>query len=97
MLRAHEFVQIAGKYFNESPWGGTDSIEEAAHMGVAICAVLGNGGRFEYEYDFQYGALNKKPTERADNLILFFLQTITAPARLAGQVLLVPPDEDGDR
>jgi hypothetical protein len=56
-------------------------------------AVARNGEftpvRFEYEYDFQYGALNKKPAERADNLILFFLQTITAPARLAGQVLLV--------
>ena len=44
---------------------------------------------FDYEYDFQYGALNKKPSERVDNLILFFLQTITEPARLAGQVLLV--------
>ena len=56
-------------------------------------AVARNGEftpvRFEYEYDFQYGALNKKPAERADNLILFFVQTITAPARLAGQVLLV--------
>jgi hypothetical protein len=35
--------------------------------------------RFEYEYDFHYGALNKKPSERVDNLNLFFLQTITAP------------------
>jgi hypothetical protein len=56
-------------------------------------AVARNGEftpvRFEYEFDFQYGALNKKPAERADNLILFFLQTITAPARLAGQVILV--------
>ena len=56
-------------------------------------AVARNGEftpvRFEYEYDFHYGALNKKPSERVDNLILFFLQTITAPARLAGQVLLV--------
>ena len=62
-------------------------------MSWSQAAVARNGEftpvRFEYEYDFQYGALNKKPAERADNLILFFLQTITAPARLAGQVLLV--------
>ena len=44
--------KIGGKYFNESPWGGAESIEEAEHMDVAIGEVLGSGNRFEYEYDF---------------------------------------------
>src|SRR3982074_2529348 len=56
-------------------------------------AVARNGEftpvRFEYEFDFQYGALNKKPAERVDNLILFFLQSITPPGRLSGQMILV--------
>ena len=45
--------------------------------------------RFEYEYDFMYGNLSKPENTREDNKLFNFLQTVTAPARLAGQVLLV--------
>lgn len=45
--------------------------------------------RFEYEYDFHYGNLAKPEKEREDNKLFNFLQTVTAPARLAGQILLV--------
>jgi hypothetical protein len=45
--------------------------------------------RFEYEYDFHYGNLSKPESAREDNKLFNFLQTVTAPARLAGQVLLV--------
>lgn len=45
--------------------------------------------RFEYLLDFNFAALNKKPSERTDNLLFYFLQRIVAPARLAGSVLLV--------
>ena len=45
--------------------------------------------RFEYEYDFDYGNLSKPDKEREENKLLNFLQTVTAPARLAGQILLV--------
>lgn len=44
--------------------------------------------RFEYEYDFGYGSLSH-PAARGDNVLAHFLQTVTAPARLAGQILLV--------
>ena len=56
-------------------------------------AVTRDGGytlvRFEYEYDFHYGNLSKPDKARDDNKILYFLQSVTAPARLAGQILLV--------
>jgi hypothetical protein len=45
--------------------------------------------RFEYEYDFSYGNLSKAEKDREPNKLLSFLQTVTAPARLAGQILLV--------
>ena len=45
--------------------------------------------RFEYEYDFHYGNLSKPDKEREENKLFNFLQTVTAPARLAGQILLV--------
>jgi len=45
--------------------------------------------RFEYEYDFSYGNLGKPEKEREANKLTNFLQTVTAPARLAGQILLV--------
>ena len=45
--------------------------------------------RFEYEYDYHYGNLTKPDRDREPNKLLNFLQTVTAPARLAGQVLLV--------
>ena len=45
--------------------------------------------KFEYEYDYQYGNLSKPPAQREPNKITNFLQSTTAPARLAGQILLV--------
>ncbi len=45
--------------------------------------------RFEYEYEFHYGNLSKPRGEREENKLFNFLQRVTAPARLAGYVLLV--------
>jgi len=45
--------------------------------------------RFEYEYDFHYGNLTKPEKEKEPNKLFNFLQSVTAPARLAGQILLV--------
>lgn len=45
--------------------------------------------KFEYEYDFQYGNCSKPQSQREPNKISNFLQSVTAPARLAGYILLV--------
>ncbi len=45
--------------------------------------------KFDYEYDFVYSNQQKKPSEREDNLLFYFLQIIKAPPRLAGSILLV--------
>lgn len=45
--------------------------------------------RFEYAYDFHYGSLNKTDADREPGKLFNFLQNVTAPARLAGQILLV--------
>ena len=45
--------------------------------------------RFDYEYDFHYGSLSKSPDQIEPKKIANFLQNVTAPARLAGQILLV--------
>jgi hypothetical protein len=45
--------------------------------------------KFEYEYDFSYGNLTKPLDKREKNKILNYVQNTTAPARLAGQILLV--------
>ncbi len=50
--------------------------------------------RFEYEYDFSYGNLAKASIDREPNKLLNFMQTVTAPARLAGQILLVQETVD---
>jgi Protein of unknown function (DUF1329) len=57
-------------------------------------AAVTSGGdfalvKFEYEYDTSYGNLSKKAADREPNKKLNYLQTTTAPARLAGQILLV--------
>jgi hypothetical protein len=49
---------------------------------------------FDYEYDFNYGNLSKAPKDREDNKLAYFLQTVTGPARLAGQILLVDETVD---
>lgn len=45
--------------------------------------------KFEYEYDFSYGNLAKSAAARETNKNLNYLQVTTAPARLAGSILLV--------
>jgi hypothetical protein len=45
--------------------------------------------KFEYEYDFSYGNCSKPMAQREANKKLNYLQSTTAPARLAGQILLV--------
>ncbi|MBB88253.1 MAG: DUF1329 domain-containing protein [Abyssibacter sp.] len=59
----------------------------------AQAPVTSNGDynlvEFDYEYDFIHGNQLKDPSERKDNLLLYFLQAITAPPRLAGSILLV--------
>jgi hypothetical protein len=45
--------------------------------------------KFEYEYDFSYGNCSKPVSQREPNKKLNYLQSTTAPARLAGQILLV--------
>src|SRR5438552_2673395 len=45
--------------------------------------------KFEYEYDFSYGNCSKPAAQREPNKKLNYLQATTAPARLAGQILLV--------
>jgi hypothetical protein len=50
--------------------------------------------KFEYEYDLAYGNLQKTSAQREPNLILNYLQEVTAPARLAGQILLVKDTVD---
>lgn len=62
-------------------------------MNWSQAAVLRDGSytlvRFEYEYDFDYGNLSKPEKARTENKLFNFLQVVTAPARLAGQILLV--------
>ena len=66
---------------------------EAYAMNWSQAAVTRDGKytpvRFEYEYDFHYGSLSKSPEQIEPNKLFNFLQTVTAPARLAGQILLV--------
>jgi hypothetical protein len=45
--------------------------------------------KFEYEYDFSYGNCSKPMSAREPNKKLNYLQVVNAPARLAGQILLV--------
>jgi hypothetical protein len=62
-------------------------------MNWAQAAVTRTGDyalvKFEYEYDFSYGNCSKPAAQREPNKKLNYLQSTTAPARLAGQILLV--------
>jgi hypothetical protein len=44
---------------------------------------------YNNEYDFQYGSIEKPPAQRMPNMIGYYVQVITAPARLAGLVVLI--------
>ena len=63
-------------------------------------AVTRGGGytmvNFDYEFDFGYGNLSNRP-RKDDNNLVHRLQTITGPARLAGQMLLVNDPVDPAR
>jgi len=66
---------------------------ESYQMNWSQAAVTRTGSytpvRFDYEYDFHYGSLGKAENQIEPGKIANFLQTVTAPARLAGQILLV--------
>ena len=63
----------------------------AQHWAQAAVTATGDFAlvKFEYEYDLQYGNLSKTAAQRENNKVLNYLQVTTAPARLAGQILLV--------
>ena len=52
---------------------------------------------FDYEFDFGYGNLSNRPRNPEDNNLVHRLQSITGPARLAGQMLLVNEPVDPTR
>ncbi len=68
----------------------------AMHWSQAAVTASGDYAlvKFEYEYDLAYGNLQKTAAQREPNLILNYLQEVTAPARLAGQILLVKDTVD---
>jgi hypothetical protein len=68
----------------------------AMHWSQAAVTASGDYAlvKFEYEYDFAYNNLQKTAAQREPNLILNYLQEVTAPARLAGQILLVKDTVD---
>jgi hypothetical protein len=70
-------------------------------MNWAQAAVTRTGDyavvKFEYEYDFSYGNCAKPAAQREANKILNYVQNTTAPARLAGQILLVHETVDQTR
>lgn len=79
---------------NEAIWNSTLRYRgDTFAMHYAQASVTRTGDyalvKFEYEYDFQYGNCSKPVAEREPNKILNYLQVTTAPARLAGQILLV--------
>ena len=63
----------------------------AQHWAQAAVTASGDFAlvKFEYEYDLSYGNLSKPVAQRENNKVLNYLQVTTAPARLAGQILLV--------
>lgn len=79
---------------NEAIWNhGVRYIGDTFAQNWSQAAVTATGDfalvKFEYEYDISYGNLSKPVAQREENKRLNFLQITTAPARLAGQILLV--------
>lgn len=66
---------------------------DAYAMAWSQAAVTRDGDytpvRFEYEYQFHYGSLSMPEKDKQKNKLFNFKQSVTAPARLAGRVLLV--------
>ncbi len=71
----------------------------AQHWAQAAVTASGDFAlvKFEYEYDLSYGNLSKTAAQREPNKVLNYLQVTTAPARLAGQILLVHETVDQAR
>ena len=71
----------------------------AQHWAQAAVTASGDFAlvKFEYEYDLSYGNLSKPVAQREPNKVLNYLQVTTAPARLAGQILLVHETVDQAR
>ena len=71
----------------------------AQHWAQAAVTASGDFAlvKFEYEYDLSYGNLSKPVAQREQNKVLNYLQVTTAPARLAGQILLVHETVDQAR
>jgi hypothetical protein len=67
----------------------------------AQAAVTNDGkfslSKFEVEYDFHFGACHRKPEDREPNRMLYYIQKTTAPARVAGNILLVHETMDQTR
>ncbi|APV48377.1 outer membrane lipoprotein-sorting protein [Betaproteobacteria bacterium GR16-43] len=79
---------------NEAIWNGLlryrgDTF--AMHWSQAAVTRSGDYAlvKFEYEYDYSYGNLQKAAAQRENNKVLNYVQATTAPPRLAGQILLV--------
>jgi Protein of unknown function (DUF1329) len=53
--------------------------------------------KFEVEYDFHFGACHRKPEDREANRLFYYIQKTTAPARVAGNILLVHETLDQTR
>jgi hypothetical protein len=53
--------------------------------------------KFEVEYDFHFGACHRKPEDREPNRVLYYIQKTVAPARVAGNILLVHETLDQSR
>lgn len=56
-----------------------------------------NLSKFEVEYDFHFGACHRKPEEREANRVFYYIQKTVAPARVAGNILLVHETLDQSR
>lgn len=66
-----------------------DTLATSAAQAAVTAGGTYNLVKFKYEYDLVYSNQLKKPGEREDNQLFYFLQVVTAPPRLAGQILLV--------
>lgn len=62
----------------------TDNAQAAVTRSGAYSLV-----KFKYQLLGMYGSQTIKPADRAKNLLVYFIERVIAPARLAGNVLLV--------
>lgn len=79
---------------NEAIWNVVTRYKGEAYLTDNEQVAVTRGGsytpvRFQYKLDNEFASLKTKPADRTQNLLLYFMQSIVAPARLAGSVLLV--------